>query len=124
MQRRMLGEDNPEVLKSLRSLGSTLEARKKLPEAEAAYREVLAGWRKREGSESPRALSALESVARVLIAQKKSGEAEQLLDEALTPGLVRQSSSAKLLTLSVKLKARRGQGRKLPPFTFPPAVLQ
>jgi serine/threonine protein kinase/tetratricopeptide (TPR) repeat protein len=109
MQRKMLGEDSPEVLKSLRSLASTLEAQDKLPEAEAAYREVLAGWRKREGNESPQALSALESVARVLIAQKKSGEAEQLLDEALTPVLVQQSSSAKLLTLRVKLKARRGQ---------------
>jgi serine/threonine protein kinase/Tfp pilus assembly protein PilF len=109
MQRKMFGENSPEVLKSLRNLASTFETRKKYREAEVTYREALDGWRKRNEGESVQGLYALESVARVLLAQKKSGEAEQLLDEALTPALVQQSSSAKLLNLRVKLKARRGQ---------------
>jgi tetratricopeptide (TPR) repeat protein len=109
MQRKMLGDNSPEVLKSLKSLGSTLEAQRKFPEAEAIYHDVLAGWLKREGNESPQALSAIESVARVLIAQKKFGDAEQLLDEVLTPALVQQPSSAKLLTLRVNIRARRGE---------------
>jgi tetratricopeptide (TPR) repeat protein len=109
MQRKMLGEDSPEVLSSLESLGSTLKAQGKLPDAEAAFREVWAGWRKREGNEGPHTLSALDHLARVLIAQRKPGEAEQLLDETLTPALIRQSSSAQLLMVRVQLRARRGQ---------------
>jgi tetratricopeptide (TPR) repeat protein len=109
MLRKMFGENSPEVLKSLRNVASTFESRGKLREAETTYREVLAGCRKREEGESQQGLYALESVARVLIAQKKSGEAEQLLDEALSPALIQQSSSVKLLTMRMKLKARRSQ---------------
>jgi len=109
MQRKMFGENSPEVLKSLRNIASTFESRKKYHEAEDTYREALDGWRKRNESDSVQGLYALESVARVLIAQKKSGEAEQLLDEMLTPELIQSSNSVKLLTMRVKLKARRGQ---------------
>jgi tetratricopeptide (TPR) repeat protein len=109
MQRKMFGENSPEVLKSLRNIASTFESRKKYREAEDTYRLALDGWRKRDESESVQGLYALESVARVLIAQNKSGEAEQLLDEALTPALVQRSNSVKLLNMRVKLKARRGQ---------------
>jgi tetratricopeptide (TPR) repeat protein len=109
IQRKMLGEDNPEVLKSLESLGSTLKAQRKYADAEAAFRESLAGWRKREGDESPQVLSALDHVARVLIAQKKFAEAEQLLDEALTPSLLQKSTTAQLLKVRSEVKARRDQ---------------
>jgi tetratricopeptide (TPR) repeat protein len=93
----------------LRSLGSTLEAENKYPEAEQAYREVLAVWRKRGENDTPQALSEVESLAHVLMAQKKFDDAEQLLDETLTPAVIKQTSSAELLALRVDLKVRRGQ---------------
>jgi len=47
MQRKMFGENSPEVLKSLRNVASVFESQKKYHEAEDTYRLALDGWRKR-----------------------------------------------------------------------------
>ena len=109
IQSKLLGEENPDFLYTLDSLGSTLEGEGKWPEAETAHRKALAAWRKVAGNENPQALSELTRLIRVLMAQKKFDDAEQLLRATLTPALVKQPSSAGLLTLKCQLEVRHGQ---------------
>jgi tetratricopeptide (TPR) repeat protein len=112
MERKLLGEDNPASLDTLRSLGLTFQAQGKLADAEKMHREALALWRKRGEAEIPQAMSELRSLTLVLMAEKKFGDAEQLLDESLTPSVAGQSSYTGFIALRADLKARLGQWRE------------
>ena len=108
IQRRALGEGNPALLYTLRSLGLVLEAQGKLTEAENAFRDALNSWRKQGmAGISTQTLVELQNVARVLIEQKKFGGANQLLNEVLTPALAKQSSAATALFQRASLEARQ-----------------
>jgi tetratricopeptide (TPR) repeat protein len=109
IQRKLLGEDHPDVLATLNGLAATLEQENNWAEAEIPRRELLAKWRKRAGDHDSQVLKEIEALHRNFIARKKFAEAEQLLDEALTPSFIQQRSSVKLLALRIDLRARRGQ---------------
>jgi len=112
MQRKVLAEDNPNVLDTLHSLAQTLEEDGKLVQSEQIHREALALWRRRGESHYPQALAELGSLAHVLVAQKRLAEAEQVLDEALSEELIRTPLSADLLTLKAGIEGRRGEWQK------------
>jgi tetratricopeptide (TPR) repeat protein len=82
-RRRLLGDDNPDTIRSIEDLGSLQRYRGKLPEAERLLREALA-WRNRElGDSHSDTLSAMSNVAVVLREQAKYPEAEPLCRRAL-----------------------------------------
>jgi hypothetical protein len=82
IQRKLLAEDNPDLLYTLDSLGAALEGQGKWAEAEAVHREALTVSRKLGGPDGPEALVDLERLVRVLMAEKKFGEAEPLMAQA------------------------------------------
>src|SRR4029450_10289483 len=97
IQRKLLGDDHPDVLATLRSFGLTLEGEGKLEEAEKVKQEVLTRWRKQAANDHPQVLEAVDALTHVLVKRKKLAEAEEVLREALLPDFVRQPASAKLL---------------------------
>jgi tetratricopeptide (TPR) repeat protein len=112
MQRKLLPEDNPNLLDTLHSLAGTLQADGKLAESEKMRREALALWRRRGESEYPQALYELGGLAHVLLAQKKLEEAQQVLDEAISPELAQKPVSSDLLSLRAGIEGRRGEWTK------------
>lgn len=102
----MLEPTHPETLSSLGRLSLAWEAEGRWSEAEEAYREALAGWRRRSGPEDSRTLTPTEGLVRVPVAQKRFREAALFLDETLTPALVGRPEGANLLGLRAERRAR------------------
>ena len=96
MQRKLLGNEHPEVARSFYNLALTLTREDRLPEAEAMYREALTMQRKLLGTEHPDVVRFVNDLAHVLQRQKKYDEAERVLNELLTPEIARKAQSAGL----------------------------
>src|SRR5262249_42014603 len=109
VQRKLLGEENPAYVDSLRSLGWVLESKGKLSEAETVLREVLDKSRRLWGKESAQSLETLENLIKVLLKEKQFEKAEQLFSDALTSSLLKQRSSINRLVLLTDLMARQGR---------------
>jgi tetratricopeptide (TPR) repeat protein len=71
------------LLNTLHSLGLTLEAQGKLPDAEAVLRRRLELWQKASEDETPRASSEAEDLSRILRNEGKEAEAEKVQIETL-----------------------------------------
>jgi tetratricopeptide (TPR) repeat protein len=108
VQRKVLGEGDPDLFYTLRSLAQTLESEGNLEESERVHRQALASYHKQGDMESSEALSEVENFVRVLKEEKKFADAEQLLDETLTPELAAKPSSERLLTLRADIRSRLG----------------
>ena len=109
VQRKVLGEGDPDLFYTLRSLGLTLESEGKLQESERVHREALAGYRKQGDLDDPQAMSEVENLVRVLRLEKKLADAGQFLDEAITPALAAKPSSERMLALRAELRGRAGR---------------
>jgi serine/threonine-protein kinase len=81
--RRSLGDDNPFTLLSREALARAAAARGDLASAEAAYRDVLAAWRRRDQDGGLESASTRLGLGRVLAARGEAAAAEPLLREAL-----------------------------------------
>jgi len=82
-RRRVLGEDHPDTLSSIASMGDLLEAQGKLMEAEAHYREALDRRRRVLGQEHKDTLISIAVLGLVLQEESQLPEAEALQREAL-----------------------------------------
>ncbi|MCL4838940.1 MAG: serine/threonine-protein kinase [Thermoanaerobaculia bacterium] len=82
-RRRVLGEDHPDTLTSIDSLGLLLQDRGQLAEAEPFTREALAKRRRALGEEHPDTLLSLGNMGVLLQAQGQLDEAERYTREAL-----------------------------------------
>jgi serine/threonine protein kinase/Tfp pilus assembly protein PilF len=82
-RRRTLGEEHPDTLISINSMGLLLQAQGKLAEAEPLNREALEKYRRVLGEEHPDTLNSISSMGLLLRAQGKLAEAEPLNREAL-----------------------------------------
>jgi serine/threonine protein kinase/Tfp pilus assembly protein PilF len=112
IQNNLLSEDDPALVGTLHSLGMTLQDQGKLAEAEKVFRDALGMRRKHGGDVDPQTLTEVASLAGALVAEKKYYEAERLLDGALTPAILKQPSSADLLSRRIDLYARLGRWRE------------
>jgi hypothetical protein len=83
LQRKLLGEDNPQTLVTMHRLGLALETGGNWSEAEIVHREAWALWRKRAGNEDQHALYALCDLGSTLEGEGKWPEAETAYREAL-----------------------------------------
>ena len=83
MQRRMLGDDHPETLDTLKSMGSTLYSMGKFDEADPYYAEYLERNRRLRGDEHSDTVHAIYLMGRVLRKQGEFDESEKLYIECL-----------------------------------------
>ena len=83
LRREVLGEDDPETLASLLTMGLLLQAQGKLDEAEQYHQEALRGRRRVLGGDHPDTLTSLDNIGLLLQAQGKLDEAEPYYREAL-----------------------------------------
>jgi len=83
MHRKLLGDESPDVAKSLNFLGQLLAKQGKLEESHALLRAALVAQRKQSGEDNPDSLITLRSRGFVLEAEGKLSEAETMHREAL-----------------------------------------
>jgi serine/threonine protein kinase/Tfp pilus assembly protein PilF len=83
MQRKLLGNEHPDVATSLNNLANMLRQRHDLAEAETMYREALAMRRKLLGNEHPDVATSLHNLASLLLERGDVAEAETMYREAL-----------------------------------------
>jgi len=83
-RRHVLGEENPDTLSSINSLGNLLLAEGKSKEAEPYLREALEKKRHVLGDEHPDTLISAISMGSLLVAQGKHAEAVKLLGTSET----------------------------------------
>jgi serine/threonine protein kinase/tetratricopeptide (TPR) repeat protein len=82
-RRRVLGEDHPDTLSSIHSMGVLLKNQGKLAEAENHLREALEKRRRVLGAEHRDTLITVNELAELLPSRGKTVEAEQLLRQSL-----------------------------------------
>jgi serine/threonine protein kinase/tetratricopeptide (TPR) repeat protein len=83
MQKKLLGNDHPDIARSLFSLATLLRRQGKYADAEIEYREGLTMWRRLQGKDNFEVNSALGYLAEVLMCQEKLEEAEAQRREEL-----------------------------------------
>ena len=83
IQRRVLGPENPETLRSMCDLGRVLRDEGHAPEAEKLDRETLEVQRRVLGPENPDTLLSRYSLAEDLLSENRNSEAEKLERETL-----------------------------------------
>ena len=83
IRRRLLGEEHPETLISISSMGALLLNQGKPSKAEPYYREALETRRRVLGNEHPETLSSINEMGGLLHSQGKLSEAETYHREAL-----------------------------------------
>merc|ERR1711937_1003590 len=83
IQKKVLGEEHPDVAASLNNLANLLQRMGKLQEAEPLYKESLAIFKKVLWSEHPLVVMSLFNVAMLLQAMGKLQEALSMMQEAL-----------------------------------------
>ncbi len=104
VQRKVLGEGDPDLFYTLRSLGLTLESEGKLSASEQVHRQALDMYRKQGDLDNPQALSEAENLVHVLKAEKNLRRREQFLDEILTPAMSAKAASQRLLYMRADLR--------------------
>jgi serine/threonine protein kinase len=82
-RRRELGDEHPDTLASVESMGALLNAQGKSDEAEPYFRKNLAIRRRKLGSDHPQTLESLADLGMTLDYEGKLDEAEPLAREAL-----------------------------------------
>jgi len=93
IQRKVLGEDNPATLYTLKSLGSIYNAEYKWSDAENVFRQLVAAWRQRAGNDDPETLFAIRDLGHALEGQGKWSEAEASYREELVAWRKRAGNS-------------------------------
>jgi tetratricopeptide (TPR) repeat protein len=83
MQRKLLGEQHPDIASSLNNLAQVLRERARLTEAETMFRDALAMRKKLLRDDHPDVTASLFDLARVLHDQRKLAEAEASIRECL-----------------------------------------
>lgn len=83
IQKRTLGPDNPETLKTLALLGDVQRGRGKFSEAEQLLRQAMAGQEKVLGPDDPETMTTVNLLTDVLTAEDHDAEAERLLRRTL-----------------------------------------
>jgi tetratricopeptide (TPR) repeat protein len=83
LQKKLLGEDHPEVAKSLDMLSSLLSRQGKSAQAESTIRDVLAMWKRLKADDRSEVAGSLQDLAGVLIDQERLADAEIPLREAI-----------------------------------------
>ena len=83
IQKKVFGEEHPDVADSLFNLRRVLADEHRVAEAEAACREALAMRRKLMGNEHPQVAVSLYSLATLCRTEGKLAEARSLAEEAL-----------------------------------------
>ncbi len=83
LQRRALGANNPQTLKTMSRLGRLAYVQGKYPEAESLVSQALAIQRRVLGSDHPDTLYSMNNLANVYYAQGKDAQAETLYDQTL-----------------------------------------
>jgi len=84
IQRKILGDDNPAVAKTLSSFGELMRQRGKLTESETLLKAALSIQRKLLGGNNPEILPTLRSLVRTLEGEGKWAEAEIAEREVLS----------------------------------------
>lgn len=82
-RRKVLGEEHPDTLKSLRGLGELLSVQGKLADAEVVLRDALEKRRRILGEEHPDTLTSIDDLGDAFSDQGKWSEAERCFREAL-----------------------------------------
>lgn len=82
-RRRVLGDEHPDTLASINSMGVLLHDQGRLAEAETYYREALDKSRRLLGEEHPGTISSINNLGTLLKAQGRLEEAEPYYREAL-----------------------------------------
>jgi serine/threonine protein kinase/Tfp pilus assembly protein PilF len=83
IRREKLGDDHPDTLASINTMGVLLQAQGKSSEAEPYFREALEGYRRGLGDDHPDTLASINNMGALLRAQGKLTEAEPYYREAL-----------------------------------------
>ena len=83
LQRRALGAENPQTLKTMNRLGRTAEHQGKYPEAEGLLGQALAIQRRLLGPEHPDTLASMNNLALVYNDEGKYAQAEALYGQTL-----------------------------------------
>jgi len=83
LQRRALGANNPQTLKTMSRLGRLAYVQGKYPEAESLVSQALAIQRRVLGSDHPDTLYSMNNLANVYYAQGKDAQAETLYNQTL-----------------------------------------
>ena len=74
-RRRVLGNDHPDTLSSIKSMGTLLQDQGKLDEALPFYKEALEGRRRVLGDDDPQTLETIELHKELLKLQRERDEA-------------------------------------------------
>jgi len=82
-QRKLFGNEHPDLAQSLNLLATVLKSERKLAESEEVRREALSMQRKLLGRENPEVAQTLANLGDLLTEEKKLSEAETILVEAL-----------------------------------------
>jgi tetratricopeptide (TPR) repeat protein len=107
---------DPKTLTNINSVATLLKRQGRLPEAEALFREAVAGWRRLYGSEHENTLSALNNLGTVLQGLGSLAEAQTLYLEALagsrrTLGPDHEDTLNTMTNLATVLKGLGGKSR-------------
>ncbi len=84
IRRRVLGEDHPDTLYSINTMGTLLTELGEFTEAETYFREAVDKYRKTVGEDHAETISAIGNLGEVLRSQGKMEEAERYTREGLT----------------------------------------
>jgi tetratricopeptide (TPR) repeat protein/tRNA A-37 threonylcarbamoyl transferase component Bud32 len=82
-RRQVLGEQHPDTLTSISTMGSLLLSHGKVTEAESLFREALEKRRRLLGEEHPDTLTSISTTGLALLSNGKPTEAESLFREVL-----------------------------------------
>ena len=83
IERRVLGPDHPETLRSLENLAATLRQAGRYPESEKLERETLETLKRVLGAEHPQTLTSIHDLATTLQAEGGYLEAGKLCEDVL-----------------------------------------
>jgi tetratricopeptide (TPR) repeat protein/predicted Ser/Thr protein kinase len=83
VRRRLLGNDHPDTIRSINSVGYLLQMQGKLDQAEPLHREALERSRRALGDDHAETQTSINNMATLLEAQGKLAEAEPFYREAL-----------------------------------------
>lgn len=83
LDRKRLGDEDPDVLRDLSNIGSILLQEEKFTEGEATFRQVVEAKRRILGPEHPDTLLSMGNLALALALQKRYAEAEPIYRQVL-----------------------------------------